>query len=110
MSSVASELEVFRCLTCHHRFAPADGVCPRCASTQIEPFRIPAIGTVLAATEVSYPAEGWPTPHRLALVELAEAVRLLAVAGPSLPTPGEVVELEAGPGYYRARTEPSPKG
>ncbi len=103
MTPELPEIELERCTTCHHRFLPADGVCPRCASPEIEPFRVPAVATVLASTELTSPSEGWPSPHRLALVELAESVRLLVVASAPLPEPGESVEITKGPGHYTAR-------
>ena len=102
MSGAPAPIELAKCGTCHHRFAPADGVCPRCASSSVEPFSVPPVGVVLAATEVAYPSEGWPAPHRLALVELAESVRLLVVPEAPLPAVGDLVELRPGPGYYRA--------
>lgn len=98
-----TSIELALCATCHHRFVPADGVCPRCASADVSRYRVDARATVLASTELVYPSSGWPTPHRLVLVEVAESVRLLAVADAPLPRPGEVVRLLRGDGpYYRA--------
>ncbi len=111
MSAEAPQLEFARCLTCHHRFAPLDGVCPRCSSASIEPLLVPAIAVVLASTEVRYPAAGWPSPHRLALVEVAEAVRLLAVvADGELPLSGELVAVRPGPSYFTVERTPAGKG
>ncbi len=110
MSAGPETLELARCTTCHHRFVPADGVCPRCASKSVEPYSVPALGTVLAATEVVYPAAGWPAPHRLVLVELAESVRVLATATDPLPTAGTVVALASAPGYFVATGAPPAEG
>ncbi len=110
MSDEARTIELARCTTCHHRFVPADGVCPRCASPSVEPYAVPALGTVLAATEVAYPSAGWPSPHRLVLVELPESVRLLATAGDPLPAPGSVVALRPEAGHFVAANAPAPEG
>lgn len=106
MSGSSPTVELARCGTCHLRFVPADGVCPRCASAEVTTFRVPALATVLAATSIVYPSAGWPSPHRVALVELAEAVRLVAIADEPLPAAGEIVELFAGPTAFRVRRAP----
>jgi uncharacterized protein len=99
-------LELSRCDSCGARFLPTDGACPKCGSTEISAYASPALGTVLAATEVSAPAEGWHAPHRLALVELPESVRLLAIVDDVLPAPGTVVSVRHEGDVYRARPEP----
>jgi uncharacterized OB-fold protein len=99
-------LELSRCEACQSRFLPTDGACPKCGSTNIQPYTVPALGAVLAATELTAPAEGWHSPHRLALVEMPETVRLLAVVEGDLPTAGTVVSVRKDGDVYRARTEP----
>ncbi len=108
MSADGEALELSRCAGCGARFLPTDGSCPRCGSTDVHPYRAPSLGTVLAATEMTSPAEGWHAPHRLALVELAESVRLFAIVDGELPTAGDVVAVRREGEVYRARTEPSP--
>ena len=106
MSVATDTIELARCRSCQARFLPTEGACPRCASTQIELYIAPAIGRVLAATELLYPPEGWPSPHPLALVEVADAVRLLAIVDGSLPALGAVVSVRPDGPVYRARSEP----
>lgn len=104
MTVPSVELELAVCASCAFRFLPADRVCPRCASPDLETLRVPPHGVVLASTEVLYPAEGWSAPHRLALVEVADSVRFLAAVAPPLPPAGTAVEIVAGPGHFLART------
>jgi len=101
------ELALTRCLSCHARFLPRDGPCPKCASTECAPYSVAPVGRVLAATELHYPPTGWHSPHRLALVEAADAVRLLAVVEGPLPTAGALVEVRQDGDLYRARSEPT---
>ncbi len=100
-------IELRRCETCHARFVPADGPCPRCGSSDVRPYASTDLGTVLAATELANPPAGWTAPHRLALVELPESVRLLAIVDGPLPAPGAVVALRVDGTVYRAASEPS---
>jgi uncharacterized OB-fold protein len=95
-------VEVSRCLSCHAEFLPRRGPCPRCGSAKIEPFMVPAHGTVRAATELSAPATGWNLPHRLALVEMPDGVRLLCVLGDHLPAVGDTVQVTRDGEVYRA--------
>ena len=106
MSAPPDPLELSRCATCRTRFLPTDGACPRCGSTDVEGYSSPALGAVLAATELTSPAEGWTSPHRLALVELPESVRLIAIVEGPLPAPGTVVSVRKDAGVYRAQSEP----
>jgi hypothetical protein len=69
-------------------------------------YAAPALGRVLAATELVHPAAGWEPPHLLAFVELPDAVRLLAIVDGSLPAVGAVVAVRRDGEIYRARTEP----
>jgi len=101
-------LELAGCLSCHARFLPTDGPCPRCGSTDCSPYSASPVGRVLAATELQYPASGWHAPHRLALIELADAVRVLAIVDVALPTAGDLVEVRKDGDVYRARTAPTP--
>lgn len=100
-------LELSRCHACQARFLPSDGPCPRCASADCDTYSASAVGHVLAGTELHYPAPGWPAPHRLVLVELADAVRVLAVIDGTLPVPGALVEVQRDGEVYRARAEPT---
>jgi uncharacterized OB-fold protein len=93
--SPEATITVLRCETCHLSFVPRPGRCPKCGSGAITPHPIGARGTVLAATEVSVPPPEWPTPHRLALVEAEEGVRLLVVVRGDLPVIGDTVRLES---------------
>ena len=83
------EIEIRRCDTCHVAFVPGRTHCPRCGSTALRPATLPASGTVLAATELLVPPAGFDAPHRLALLELEEGVRLLATTRGELPAVGE---------------------
>ncbi len=89
----ASTLEISRCAACHSRFLPRAGACPRCGSAEVTPHSVPGRGVVLAATELTAPARGWNAPHRLALVEIAEGVRVLALVPGPLPAVGDTVEV-----------------
>jgi uncharacterized OB-fold protein len=106
VTATTETIELSRCETCSGRFLPTDGACPRCGATNVRSYDAPALGTVLAATELTSPAEGWPSPHRLALVEMPEAVRLLAIVDGSLPATGTIVSVRREGEVYRARTEP----
>jgi uncharacterized OB-fold protein len=66
------------------------------------------MGRVLAATELQYPASGWHAPHPLALVELEDAVRVLAIEEGSLPEVGTLVRVRRDGALYRARA-PTPE-
>ncbi len=107
MSDDGEVLELSHCEECGARFLPTDGACPRCGSTRIQPYPSPALGTVLAATEITSPPEGWHAPHRLALVELPEAVRLIAILDGALPARGSIVAVRRDGAVFRARSEPA---
>jgi len=106
MTDRADELSLSRCGACHARFLPNDGPCPRCGSKEVETFLSPPLGVVLAATEVTSPAEGWRPPHRLALVELPQSVRVLAIVEGEVPISGTVVSVRRDGDVYRAKPEP----
>jgi uncharacterized OB-fold protein len=105
--SASSVVELVRCEACHSRFLPTDGPCPRCGSSECVPYAGSAIGRVLAATELHYPASGWQAPHRLALVELTDAVRVLAIVEGNLPVSGALVEVRRDGDVYKGRLEPA---
>jgi uncharacterized OB-fold protein len=107
VTPTSETIELSRCGACQSRFLPTDGACPKCGSNDVQRYSAPALGTVLAATELTAPAEGWPSPHRLALVEMPEAVRLLAVIEGPLPSPGDVVAVRKDGDVYRATSEPA---
>ncbi len=100
-------LPMSRCASCHVGFLPRAGPCPRCGARAIVPFDVPASGVVVAATELSAVAAGWTSPHRLALVELEESIRVLAVVRGELPPIGSTVELTVDRSAYSAEL-PSP--
>lgn len=106
MSAGAETVELARCGACQSRFLPTDGPCPRCGSEDCELYSAPALGKVLASTELVHPAAGWDSPHLLAFVELPDAVRLLAIIEGALPAIGAVVVVRREGEIYRARTEP----
>jgi uncharacterized OB-fold protein len=99
-------LEISRCDACQNRFLPTDGPCPRCGSQEVRSYSSSPLGTVLAATELTSPAEGWPAHHRIALIELPEAVRVIAIVDASLPAVGTVVAVRRDGKVFRARNEP----
>jgi uncharacterized OB-fold protein len=103
VSEHPSFLEMDRCPACRTSLLPRNGPCPRCGEGHLEPHRLPPEGLVLAATELLHPPSGWPAPHRLALVEIAEGVRLLGVVEGALPKPGETVLVERDEARYRIR-------
>lgn len=98
----APNLLVSRCPSCTLRYLPRLGPCPKCGSTEAKPLAIPPRGTVLAATELASPTAGWPSPHRIALVELAQAVRVLALVDGPLPALGAVMTVRRDGDTYRA--------
>jgi uncharacterized OB-fold protein len=105
VSGAAPELELLKCPTCHGRFVPATGPCPRCGAAALETYRVAAVGTVLAATALEAPPPGWPRPHLLALVEVEDAVRLLAVLEAPVPPAGTPVQIRRDGALYRASAE-----
>jgi hypothetical protein len=54
------------------------------------------------------PSTGWSSPHRLALVELARSIRVLALASEPLPAIGAEVTIERDGEKYRI-VPPSPE-
>ncbi len=99
------ELLVSRCGSCTVRYLPRAGPCPHCGASNPVPYPIPSEGVVLAATELLSPSQGWTAPHRLALVELAESVRVLAVVRGPLPEAGGRVAVTRDGEIYLAETD-----
>jgi len=99
-------IELARCAACTARFLPSDGPCPRCGSTDVLRYPVPAVGVVIAATALESPAVGWTAPHVLAFVELSDSVRLLAIVEGAVPAVGCVVSVRRDGETYRARAEP----
>lgn len=95
------ELIVVRCGACHHASLPGDGRCPRCGSTELHSLSVAPQGKVVASTELMSVATGWTSPHRLAIVEAPEEVRLLAIVDGELPSVGSVVRITMDHGLYR---------
>ena len=96
-----------RCSDCHTLYLPRPGPCPKCGGASATPTRLPPVGRVLAATELSNPPAGWSTPHRLALVELPESARLLVVVRGELPPLGALVPVTRDGEVYVATVAPA---
>jgi hypothetical protein len=99
-----------KCLVCHVRFAPGDGPCPKCGSASTERYSAPPVATTLAATSLEVPPPGWEKPHALALVELEDGVRLLALVDGPLPRPGELLEIRLDGDLYHVRRGAAEEG
>ena len=108
--TVAPSFRVLRCASCHVHFLPRPGLCPKCGSRSVRPELISPAGRVLAATELHGPPAEGAAPHRIALVELAGGVRVLAVAPGRLPALGETVEVAAVGDHMELRAEPETSG
>lgn len=106
MSGDVRTIALTRCASCHALYLPTPGPCPRCGSKDESTEACPAIAIVLAATELSNPPEGFPAPHRIALVELVESARLLAVVDGPLPVAGDTVALVPENDHFVARAGP----
>ncbi|MCI4325615.1 MAG: hypothetical protein L3J81_05695 [Thermoplasmata archaeon] len=65
---------------------------------------IPPRAIVLAATELYAPAAGWTSPHRLAIAEGSESVRILAIVRGPLPALGGWVTVRTEGGLYYAES------
>ena len=102
MTSDVGTLDAVHCPACQGTFTRRPGLCPRCGQGALEPIRLPAEGVVLAATALEVPAAGWPSPHRIALVEAAQGLRLIgAVEGEVLPALGAKVLIRQEKGLFR---------
>lgn len=108
MSSLPAELTLTRCGACGHASLPGDGPCPRCGSTDLRPFFVAPKGNVIASTELMSVAKGWTSPHRLALVEVPEGVRLLAIVDGELPLTGSQVSITLKNGLYHVTANGAP--
>ncbi|HKV90752.1 MAG TPA: zinc ribbon domain-containing protein [Thermoplasmata archaeon] len=107
MAERPADLLVQRCAHCQGRFLPRPGACPRCGSRELVEDGIPAAGVVLAATELLAPAAGWPAPHRIAIVEAAEQVRVLGVVRGAVPAPGDRLTIRRSGEIYELSAEAS---
>ncbi len=103
MNSRPEAISLSRCDGCGLAYLPSPDPCPRCGARTAHPIEVPPQGTTLAATALTSPATGWSAPHRLALVEVQEAVRLLAIVDGEIPAVGETVALRLDGAVYRAR-------
>lgn len=110
MTDPTPPLALARCGACHLHYLPNDGPCPKCGARRSEPYPVPPTGRVLAATELLVPPPGWTAPHRLVLAEVADGVRLLAVAGEVAFLPGDAVQITFDGGIYRAARTPRERG
>jgi uncharacterized OB-fold protein len=99
---------VRRCSNCHSSSLPREGPCPRCGSPDVAPQSISSEGAVLASTELQNPSVGWSSPHRLALVELADSVRVLALVLGPLPEVGSRQRVERDGDRYVVRSAATP--
>jgi uncharacterized OB-fold protein len=100
MSATAGALDVVRCPACRGTFATPRSLCPRCGQRPLVPGHLPPEGVVIAATELSIPPAGFPAPHPLLLVELAEGTRVLATSSVPTPDVGATVRVHrAGAGF-----------
>jgi hypothetical protein len=99
-----------KCSTCHVRFVPGDGPCPKCGSVATEAYVSPGVGTVLASSALEVPPPGWERPHLLALIEVEDGVRLLVVPDPPLPLAGSLVQVRQDGAVYRARSTLADEG
>ncbi len=107
MTDPANSLRLLRCEACQLRYLPSDSPCPRCGGRSATEYFVPAVGSVVVGTELHYPAEGWSAPHRLAFVEVADKVRLLAIVEGHLPRTGDPVSIATEGLVYRARAAPA---
>lgn len=98
-------LVLTRCDACHTRYLPSDSPCPKCGSLLTQPYPVPDVGRTVAVTELAAPAPGWTAPHRLALLEVADGVRVLAVVEGPLPAIGEALHVQLDGDVYRARAD-----
>jgi uncharacterized OB-fold protein len=101
-------LGISSCESCHSRFLPRAGPCPHCGGTRLATGEVPPEGRVLASTESLNPPAGWSGPLRLALVQLAEDVRCLALVVGELPGPGDPVVVSKSAERYEARALGTP--
>jgi uncharacterized OB-fold protein len=101
-------LAIIRCGHCQARVLPHPGLCPRCGSAELIPAEIPPQAAILAATELLAPAAGWTSPHRLAILEAAESVRILAIVRGPLPDVGTVVVVRRSGELYEVPGSPTP--
>jgi uncharacterized OB-fold protein len=112
MTSGPPDLTVMRCSVCSHVSLPGDGPCPHCGAQDLRPISVAPQATVIAATELLSVATGWTSPHRLAMVEVPQGVRLLAIVNGNLPAIGSRVDVTMENGLYHvtARLSDPPGG
>ena len=91
--TTAPSLNLTRCSDCHGLYLPRPGTCPRCGSHAIQAASGSPHGRLVAGVVVEYPPVGFAAPHRLALVELPDAVSVLAGVDGELPPPGSPVTV-----------------
>ncbi len=109
--TVSHEVPVQRCDACGLVLAVRDGPCPQCGSRERTRWTVSGTARLSAWTELSNPPEGFPRPHRLALVELAIGCPLLAVWDGEPPEGTDAVRVRWDGSVYRAhRAEPGERG
>ena len=98
--SPGARLAGARCTRCDEGFFPPRRVCPRChdASSMVA-GPLATRGRVFAMTHVTRPADQYAVPYVLALVDLADGVRVLAqlAAAPDAVRLGDEVTLIVEP-------------
>jgi uncharacterized OB-fold protein len=71
-------LEGQRCQGCGAVQFPARNACGACRGRELETYRFSGKGTVFSFAEVAVAPQGFSGPYTVALVELAEGVRVTA--------------------------------
>lgn len=94
--AMAGELRLQRCATCGEIRHPPGPMCPACRSLEFDVVRAGGTGTVFSSFVARYPElPGFDYPYVVAVVELAEGVRVIGNvrdAGTSVAI-GDEVEL-----------------
>jgi len=89
-------MEVLVCPSCARVLPPGARCCPACGGPLRAEARTGA-GRVLAATELTAPAAGWTSPHRMVVFELDGGGEVLALSPDGSPAPGTRGRVERGP-------------
>ena len=73
----AGELRLQRCQSCSHVYFPPRPFCPECASRSVEWFKASGKGTLHSYVINHRPAPGFEAPYAIAVVMLAEGVKMM---------------------------------
>jgi scaffold protein (connect acetoacetyl-CoA thiolase and HMG-CoA synthase) len=71
-------LEGQRCSACGAVQFPSRSACGACRSAEVAPYRFSGRGTIFSYAEVAQAPKGFSGPYLVALIELAEGVRVTA--------------------------------